>query len=62
MAAVVFESIQVMGGDNTDSIPELLLAEDADAVDAADALATYGIESIFTVRCEIANIDHEPRT
>lgn len=51
-----------MGGDNTDSIPELLLAEDADAVDAADALATYGIESIFTVRCEIANIDHEPRT
>ena len=56
-AAVIFESIQVMDGDLTDYIPDLLLAEEADEVDALEMNKTYGIESIFKIRCEIIELN-----
>ena len=48
-----------MQGDNTDCIPELLLAEDVEEIDAAQAHKNYGIESMFKVRCEVLDIDRE---
>ena len=59
LVAVVFESIQVMDGDNTDCIPDLLLAEDADEVDSAQVYQDYGIDSFFKVRVEIADINQD---
>ena len=57
---MVFESIQVMDGDKTENIPDLLMADESDQVDAMEAEEKYGIQSIFKVRCEILNIDHDP--
>ena len=55
--AIVFESIQVMDGDDTDYIPDLLLAEEANEIDAVEANKEYGIESIFKIRCEVMDVN-----
>ena len=46
-----------MDGDLTDYIPDLLLAEEADEIDSIEMSKTYGIESIFKIRCEVVDID-----
>ena len=46
-----------MDGDITDSIPDLLLAEEAEEIDALYAQETFGIQSIFKIRCEVMDID-----